>query len=47
MLNRAGPVVIKKGNEPPLILTRGYELLLKREGVYVYTKAGNRVPSLN
>jgi hypothetical protein len=39
-----GPVVIKKDDEPLLNFVRGYESLLKREGVYMYTKFGTRVP---
>jgi hypothetical protein len=42
------PVVIKKMTSPcPAHVDRGYEPLLKREGTFVYTKEGNRVPSLN
>ncbi len=34
----------KKDDEPLLNLTGGYEKLLKREGTFVYTKEGTRVP---
>jgi hypothetical protein len=42
-----GPVVIKKDDEPHAQFDRGYEPLLNREGGYVYTKEGTRVPSKN
>ncbi len=37
----------KKRRWAPAQFDRGYEPLLKREGAYVYTKEGTRVPSLN
>jgi hypothetical protein len=44
-MKRPGPVVIKKKMSP--CSSRDYEPLLKREGNYVYTKEGTRVPFLN
>jgi hypothetical protein len=36
-----------KKEDEPLLNLRGYKPLLKREGTYVCTKEGIRVPSLN
>ncbi len=40
IMRSAGPVVIKKDDEPLLNLTGAPEPLLKREGAYVYKKNG-------